>query len=223
VFVVLRITKMLFNLKFEAMKKLFKPCLIFVSIIIPLIIPGCEKTKILTSTEETPTLTDIVFTEKYLGVWSFKKVLSSWLKFPGRLPIKDSVYYIGVIDYDSKNDRFIIQYTENESLEARVEVDGDILNTCSCSLRCYCRGHFEGDSLFYYNKRSETLGFVNETYLTGKKISKTNYLANAPQAVTSNGTGSLTSVTLVGIVNPNFLITKVSFEFGESSNYDKTI
>jgi uncharacterized protein (TIGR02145 family) len=203
------------------MKKLMRFCPIIITIILFLINSDCKKVDVLPQNDGVPSITDIVFADKYMGVWSFKYTTSYYDK-EHRVTTVSSVLYTGVINYDPKNDKFIIQYTEGSSLGIRIETDGSIKNTCFCQ-SCDCSGHFEGDSLLYYSTWSITLTSSFQTSLVGKKISKINYLASEPTAVTSSGTGSMTSATLTGTVNPNFLLTTVSFEFGETSEYGETI
>jgi len=170
---------------------------------------------------------DFNYTDKYVGSWAFKY---TWLKYDEllySLRTGDSIFYIGVI-YPEPNGYVTIIYSDENSINTKVETNGKILNTCESANHggSECSGYFEGDSILHYSTYEKTPPNhvqVFSTTLTGRKINK-NIIKKAPIAETRAATGiTLKGAILCGIVYPDFLQTTVSFEFGTSSNYNGSI
>ena len=168
------------------------------------------------------------YIEKYLGTWDFNY---SWSNYDQMMNIRtgDSTTFTGVI-YPGPSDGYItIVYTEDNTLTKRVEKNGKILNTCVVQNHgsADCSGYFEGDNVLHYNTYEQTPPNQVHLYtstLIGRKLSNINTLNQKPTLSTTIATGvSTTFAILHGIVNPNFLFTTVTFEYGTSSSYGDTI
>jgi uncharacterized protein (TIGR02145 family) len=163
------------------------------------------------------------FRDKYLGTWYFKYHYYKKAQ-PFGLSISDSSSYTGVINYGPKYNQLLIQYAENNYLLKNVESDGTILNECGgSSWNNDCSGYFDGDTVFYYTTYIRTNSSLTQTSVFGRKIDKGNSLNDKPSASTVYAAGGLNEAILYGIVNPNYLATTVSFEYGFTSNYTSTI
>jgi hypothetical protein len=113
------------------------------------------------------------YLDKYLGTWSFE---SSWSRKELHIPaMGDTSYFTGEIVYGScKKCITIVQ----NMMTFKVEPDGQILNTCEppsypLHYQKYCKGYFEGDSIFHYETFDQTPPnhvVTNITTLFGRKL-----------------------------------------------------
>lgn len=206
------------NLKPIQMKRFLS--FFFISLFLGLSISDCKKNESIFSHNN--------YTEIYLGTWDFKYVWSNYDQMFG-IRTGDSTTFTGVI-YPGPSDGYItIVYTEDNTLTKKVESDGKILNTCEAQNHgsADCSGYFEGNSVLHYNTYQQTP--PNQVHLftstlIGRKLSNINTLNQKPTVTTTIATGvSTTYAILHGIVNPNFLFTTVTFEYGTSSSYGDTI
>ena len=167
--------------------------------------------------------------KEYAGTWIFTynmEIISS---------INDSIIgpfsFTGFIKSGFADGYITIVYTPDfDSLNLKVERDGKILNNCGdANYSGECSGYFTADNRFYYNTwiiRDKGVEYPTtyKTIINGELLSKDNILYKVPSVSTSAAEGvNSTGAILWGVVNPNFLNTKVYFEYGTSTNYDNVI
>ena len=163
------------------------------------------------------------FRDKYLGTWYFQYYYYKKAQ-PTGPHISDSSSYTGVINYGPEYNQLLIQYTEHDYLLKTIEPDGTILNDCSAtSWHNDCSGYFEEDTAFHYTTYIRTNSNLTQTSIFGRKIDNENSLNNKPSVSTLYAAGGLNGALLCGIVNPNYLTTTVSFEYGYTSDYTNSI
>jgi hypothetical protein len=205
------------------MKSKLSIYLLIITSLMMMLISECEKIESVFSNDS--------YIDKYLGVWDFKYIWThSELGSPYG-PTGDTTYYTGSIKAGSSKGTIIIFCTEAESLTKKVEKDGTILNTCNPPIypphsSSSCSGYFEGDSVFHYESLNQTPPNqikINKTSIFGRKVTR-DIIEAAPSVSTLNPTAvTLSSAILRGIVNPNFLRTRVSFEYGFDTTYGDSI
>jgi hypothetical protein len=160
------------------------------------------------------------YTEKYLGNWDFHYTWSRTKYGPINLTSGESFDYTGEINQGSKDNYITIVYS-GVIIEMKVESDGKILNTCSegapLHWSVYCSGYFDGDSILHYTTSSTSPPNQVTNYsteLVGIEQGR-NIQWRAPIASTTNATGVTGSDAILnGTVNPNFISTTVSFQYG---------
>jgi uncharacterized protein (TIGR02145 family) len=197
------------------MKAVMKKILLFlIPSFLLFIVSDCKKTESMGSSND--------YRDKYLGVWAFKY---NWYVQDQILgSTTDSIFYNGVINYGELGNQLLIQYTEDDYLLKNVETDGRILNECGgTSWMNNCSGYFEADDIFSFSYKTQTNTRLTRKIIIGKKLSNNNTLNQSPTVITTFAKSSMTGAVLGGTVNPNFLITNVLFEYGESSFYGDTI
>jgi hypothetical protein len=113
------------------------------------------------------------YLEKYLGGWSFEY---SWSRKELHIPATgDTSYFTSDIVYGKCKSCITIIH---DMKTFKVEPDGQILNTCEppsypLHYQKYCKGYFEGDSIFHYETFDQTPPnhvVTNITSLLGRKL-----------------------------------------------------
>ena len=165
--------------------------------------------------------------DDYTGTWVFTHKNEISESQSGYYSLYGPYTFTGFIRKDSHTGYLTIVYTGNfDSLTKKVEADGRILNTCGTpAYPGECSGYFTDDDNFFY--KSFYVNYKTAPYprtftmtLEGKKISKTIDVYKAPYAFSLDAQNiSSDGAVLCGTVNPNFLNTTVSFEYGVTSDY----
>jgi len=204
------------------MKKKLNISIFILTPILMLLVSNCKKIESVFSNDS--------YLDKYLGVWDFKYIWTHSEISPYG-PTGDTTYYTGSIKAGSSKGMITIFYTETESIIRKVEKDGTILNTCEPPeypphyVRS-CSGYFEGDSIFHYETLDQTPPNqikITKTSIIGRKVTR-DIVEEPPTVSTLNPTAvTLSSAILRGIVNPNFLPTRVWFEYGFDKAYGDSI
>ncbi|MEI6049545.1 MAG: hypothetical protein WCS03_11650 [Bacteroidota bacterium] len=113
------------------------------------------------------------YLEKYVGSWTFEYI---WLREELHIPaVGDTTYFEGDIIYGPCKRCITIKQL---SKTFKVESDGQIINTCEppsfpLHYQKYCKGYFEGDSIFHYETFERTPPnqiVTNITSLFGRKL-----------------------------------------------------
>lgn len=114
------------------------------------------------------------YLENYYGIWSFRY---SWTLEKMVVPIiGDTVYYTGEIKKGEGDGYLRILYTEVNSINVKVEADGQILNQCEPPpiehFSESCSGYFSGDSLYFKHSSYHPPNQVSifNSILLGKKL-----------------------------------------------------